>query len=74
VDGVTGLLAPLDSLDVALTKVLIDPELRARLGAAALDRARSLSWDRTVEMITDELLGVVERRRWPLARPAPRHP
>jgi glycosyltransferase involved in cell wall biosynthesis len=70
VDGVTGLLAPLDVLHVALTKVLIDPELRARLGAAALDRARSLSWDRTVETITSELLSVVERRRWPLARPA----
>jgi glycosyltransferase involved in cell wall biosynthesis len=68
VDGVTGLLAPLDALDVALTKVLIDPELRARLGAAARDRAQSLSWDRTVETITSELLGVVERRRWPLRR------
>jgi glycosyltransferase involved in cell wall biosynthesis len=68
VDGVTGLLAPLDVLHVALTKVLIDPELRARLGAAAYDRAQSLSWDRTVETITSELLGVVERRRWPLRR------
>jgi glycosyltransferase involved in cell wall biosynthesis len=70
VDGVTGLLAPLDALDVALTKVLIDPELRARLGAAALDRAQSLSWDRTVDSITGELLAVVERRRWPLGRRA----
>ena len=63
VDGVTGLLAPLDGLDVALTKVLIDPELRHRLGTAALARARALSWDRTVESITAQLLAVTERHR-----------
>lgn len=65
VDGVTGLLAPLDALDVALTKVLIDPELRARLGAAALERAQALSWDHTATAITAELLAEAERGRWP---------
>lgn len=63
VDGVTGLLAPLDSLDVALTKVLIDPELRQRLGDAALARSATLSWDHTAERITRELLAEVERHR-----------
>jgi glycosyltransferase involved in cell wall biosynthesis len=63
VDGVTGLLVPLDGLDVALTKVLVDPELRERLGASALARSKALSWDHTVESITRELLTVVERRR-----------
>jgi glycosyltransferase involved in cell wall biosynthesis len=63
VDGVTGLLVPLDGLDVALTKVLVDPELRERLGASALARSKALSWDHTVESITRELLSVVERHR-----------
>ena len=61
VDGVTGLLAPLDALDVALTKVLIDPELRQRLGDAALARSATLSWDHTVEAITHQLTAVARR-------------
>jgi glycosyltransferase involved in cell wall biosynthesis len=63
VDGVTGLLAPLDGLDVALTKVLIDPELRQRLGDAALARSTTLSWERMSAAISRELLAEVVRRQ-----------
>jgi len=45
VDGVTGVLAPLDRLGDALADVLLDDALRNRLGAAALQRARTLTWD-----------------------------
>ena len=43
-DGVTGLLVPPrdpDALRAALERLLADPELRARLGAAARERART---------------------------------
>lgn len=45
VDGVTGVLAPPDELGAALAKVLLDDGLRLRLGQAALERARTLTWD-----------------------------
>lgn len=45
VDGVTGVLAPLERLGDALADVLLDDGLRARLGAAALQRARTLTWE-----------------------------
>jgi len=45
VDGVTGVLAPPAELGRALAGVLTDHERRDRLGAAALARARSLTWD-----------------------------
>lgn len=45
VDGVTGVLAPLDRLGDTLAEVLLDDALRARLGGAALTRARTLTWD-----------------------------
>jgi len=45
VDGVTGVLAPPDRLGDELTDVLTDETLRERLGAAALARARTLTWD-----------------------------
>lgn len=47
VDGETGLLAAPDALAGALTKVLTDHELRARLAAAAERRVRSMTWDET---------------------------
>jgi glycosyltransferase involved in cell wall biosynthesis len=47
-DGETGLLVRDDrALGTAIAKVLLDDELRARLGRAARTRARSLTWDRT---------------------------
>lgn len=44
-DGQTGVLAPPERLAAALADVLGDDALRARLGAAALARARTLTWD-----------------------------
>jgi len=45
VDGVTGVLAPLDRLGDVLAEVLGDSARRERLAAAALARARTLTWD-----------------------------
>ena len=45
VDGVTGVLAPLDQLGDTLARVLTDHGLRERLAADALARARTLTWD-----------------------------
>ncbi len=45
VDGVTGLLAPLDDLGATLAKVLTDHDLRQHLAGAALARAKTLTWD-----------------------------
>jgi glycosyltransferase involved in cell wall biosynthesis len=53
VDGVTGVLAPPEELGAALAKVLLDDGLRLRLGQAALERARTLTWDASA-------LGIIE--------------
>ncbi len=45
IDGVTGLLAPLDGLASALAGVLTDRHRRRRLGEAAQRRAAGLTWD-----------------------------
>ncbi len=45
VDGVTGVLAPLERLGDAIADVLLDDRRRERLAAAALARARTLTWD-----------------------------
>jgi glycosyltransferase involved in cell wall biosynthesis len=45
VDGVTGILAPPDQLGAEMARVLLDDALRLRLGQAALERARTLTWD-----------------------------
>lgn len=47
VDGVTGVLAPLDGLGDALAHVLGDADLRRRLTTAATARAGALTWDAT---------------------------
>lgn len=44
-DGRTGVLATPSELGGALERVLSDPVERSRLGAAALERARTLTWD-----------------------------
>ncbi len=45
VDGVTGVLAPLERLGDRLADVLLDDVGRAALADAALERARTLTWD-----------------------------
>jgi glycosyltransferase involved in cell wall biosynthesis len=45
VDGVTGVLAPLEQLGDTLARVLNDHALRRRLADDALARARTLTWD-----------------------------
>ena len=45
VDGVTGVLAPLPELGQRLADVLLDDAWRAELAAAALARAKTLTWD-----------------------------
>jgi glycosyltransferase involved in cell wall biosynthesis len=48
VDGATGVLVGDDAqLGTAIAKVLLDDELRRRLGRAARTRAQSLTWSRT---------------------------
>ncbi len=62
VDGVTGVLAdPIDLAD-ALVRVLSDDALRSRLGAAAHDRALTLTWDASA-------LGIMEVLHRVCARP-----
>ena len=56
VDGVTGLLAPVETLGDALVRVLTDTTLRERLGRAALARARTLTWDASALGVTRGLL------------------
>ncbi len=65
VDGVTGLLAQLDELGATLAKVLTDAPLRERLAAAALARARTLTWDATAAGILRALHAQVPERRVP---------
>jgi glycosyltransferase involved in cell wall biosynthesis len=62
VDGVTGLLASPAELGDALVKVLGDEGLRSRLGAAALERARTLTWDATAAGVLDVLRTAVAER------------
>jgi glycosyltransferase involved in cell wall biosynthesis len=59
VDGETGLLARTPSeLGRCIERLIGDAELRARLGRAAAERARTFTWDRTAET----MLGVIRRR------------
>ena len=54
----------------AVRKVLLDPELKARLAAAGLERARTFSWD-TCARRTLEILEEVAGSRGGQALPAP---
>lgn len=65
--GVTGrLVAPGDTDDLAraVVDLLLDPELRARMGAAAINRAQQFSLERTVEKYL-----AVYRETMPIPRP-----
>jgi glycosyltransferase involved in cell wall biosynthesis len=61
VDGVTGLLAPPAGLGRAMARVLLDHDLRARLGEAAHARARTLTWDASALGVARQLRAVVRR-------------
>lgn len=59
----TGVLAPLEHLGDVLADVLLDDARRDALGAAALRRARTLTWDAAAEGILAVLHGVVMQQR-----------
>jgi glycosyltransferase involved in cell wall biosynthesis len=61
-DGVTGLLADGDDLGDALARVLVDHDLRARPGAAALVRAAEHDWSRTATELMRLLAAEAARR------------
>ncbi len=61
VDGVTGVLAPLERLGDALADVLLDDDRRRALGEAALARARTLTWDASATGILRALADEVDR-------------
>jgi glycosyltransferase involved in cell wall biosynthesis len=63
VDGETGLLAPPERLGDTLAAALGDAALRRRLGAAALERARALTWERTATGVLAVLCAEVRRSR-----------
>ncbi len=62
VDGVTGVLAPLDRLGETMADVLLDHNRRGDLAAAALARARTLTWDASAHGILAALHDQVRRR------------
>jgi glycosyltransferase involved in cell wall biosynthesis len=68
VDGVTGLLAAPAALGTALARALAEPDLRARLGAAALARATTFTWEATAAGTLSALARAGPARP---ARPAP---
>lgn len=65
VAGVTGVLAPLEQLGDALADVLSDDRVRSELATAALERARTLTWDASATGVLAVLHHVVANRRAP---------
>ncbi len=58
--GRSGLLADgPEELEAAIEQVLTDPTLRQRLGAAARDRSRGLTWDRTALEVLQGVVGQI---------------
>ena len=57
VDGVTGVLAPLDRLGEVMADVLLDDARRDQLAAAGLARAQTLTWDASARGILAALHG-----------------
>ena len=62
VDGVTGVLVPLERLGETMADVLLDDARRDKLASAALARAQTLTWDASAQGILAALLGQVRRR------------
>jgi glycosyltransferase involved in cell wall biosynthesis len=63
IDGTTGLLAQPDELGAALAAVLLDDACRHRLAAAALARARTLTWDASALGVLRVFARVVRNHR-----------
>jgi len=65
VDGVTGLLVPPDdaAAAAALTRLIGDPDLRGRLGAAGRAHAAEVSWTRLAGSLAERYRGLVTERR-----------
>ncbi len=77
VNGVTGVLAPIEQLGDRIADVILDDRLRSQLAANALQRARSLSWDTAASDLLAVLRDETRRRAGrrsssaPLARELP---
>ena len=64
VDGVTGLLADdVVGLGAALSRLLLDDDLRAKMGQAALEHAAAFRWDAAAAALLDALCRDADRRR-----------
>ncbi len=66
-DGETGSVATDEEFSSAIAKLMLDPDLYARMQVAARTYAQSASWDSVFEGVYREYDGVLERR----AHPAP---
>jgi glycosyltransferase involved in cell wall biosynthesis len=62
VDGITGVLAPLDRLGQTIADVLLNDERRSTLASAALVRAKTLTWEASARGILAALHSQVRRR------------
>jgi glycosyltransferase involved in cell wall biosynthesis len=62
VDGITGVLAPVESLGDAIADVLTDDAAREQMGKAALARAHTLTWDSSALGVIKALHGEVLRK------------
>lgn len=62
IDGVTGVLAPVSALGERIADVLLDDDLRDRLGRQALLRAGNLSWDASAAGLLAALRDEARRR------------
>ena len=63
IDGRTGVLAELDQLGDVMADLLLDDSRRLALGEAALQRARTLTWDASALGVIKGLHGEVLRRK-----------
>ena len=62
VDGVTGVLAPVDSLGEAIAEILDDDAVRRQMGKAARARAETLTWESSALGVIKALHGEVLRK------------
>jgi len=66
IDGVTGLLTnPRDHVAVAesIVRILRDPELAGRLGAAGREHQRSMTWERMAREVDAVVRGAIDQHR-----------